>query len=89
MIGNPTKSEAISAAICADFSICFLLSYVKVFFSVLFAAMFLGQAGPYFEAIATAQGAAYQVFTITDRVRWQRSSNSRKNVLQHIQLTSI
>ena len=30
--------------------------------------MQLGQAGHYMEAIATAKGAAYQVFLITDRV---------------------
>ncbi|XP_078355076.1 ATP-dependent translocase ABCB1-like, partial [Oculina patagonica] len=39
-----------------------------VFFSVLFAAMQLGQAGPNMEAIATAKGAAYKVFLIIDRV---------------------
>lgn len=31
--------------------------------------MQLGQAGPNMEAIATAKGAAYQVFLIIDRVK--------------------
>ena len=40
----------------------------QVFFSVMFGAMQLGQAGPNFADIATAQGAAYQVFLVIDRV---------------------
>ena len=43
--------------------------FLQVFFSILFGAMTLGQAGHYMEAIATAKGAAYQVFLITDRVK--------------------
>ena len=39
-----------------------------MFFSVMFGAMQLGQAGPNFESIATAQGAAYKVFLVIDRV---------------------
>ena len=35
----------------------------------MFGAMQLGQAGPNFNDIATAQGAAYHVFQIIDRVR--------------------
>ena len=31
--------------------------------------MQLGQAGPYFQAIVTARGAAYKVFLIIDRVK--------------------
>ena len=42
--------------------------FPQVFFSILFGAMSLGQAGPSMEAIATAKGAAYQVFHIIDRV---------------------
>ena len=34
----------------------------------MFGAMQLGQAGPNFTDIATAQGAAYQVFLVIDRV---------------------
>lgn len=34
----------------------------------MFGAMQLGQAGPNFADIATAQGAAYQVFLVIDRV---------------------
>lgn len=45
------------------------LYFLQVFFSVLFGAMQLGQAGPNMEAIATAKGAAYQVFLIIDRVK--------------------
>lgn len=40
-----------------------------MFFSVIFGAMNLGQAGPNFNDIATAQVAAYHVFQIIDRVR--------------------
>ncbi|PFX21918.1 Multidrug resistance protein 1 [Stylophora pistillata] len=39
-----------------------------VFFSVMFGAMQLGQAGPHMEAITAARGAAYKVFHIIDRV---------------------
>ena len=46
---------------------------MQVFFSVMVGAMQLGQAGPNFEAIATAQGAAYQVFNVIDRVGCHRS----------------
>lgn len=35
----------------------------------MFGAMQLGQAGPNFNDITTAQGAAYHVFQIIDRVR--------------------
>lgn len=45
------------------------LYFRQVFLSVLFGAMQLGQAGPNMEAIATAKGAAYQVFLIIDRVK--------------------
>ena len=45
-----------------------LLILPQVFFSVMFGAMQLGQAGPNFADIATAQGAAYQVFLVIDRV---------------------
>ena len=34
----------------------------------MFGSMQLGQAGPNFADIATAQGAAYQVFLVIDRV---------------------
>lgn len=34
----------------------------------MFGAMQLGQAGPNFNDVATARGAAYQVFQIIDRV---------------------
>jgi len=42
--------------------------FLQVFFSVMFGAMQLGQCGPNFNDIATAKGAAYQVFQIIDRV---------------------
>ncbi|KAJ7379512.1 ABC transporter B member 11 [Desmophyllum pertusum] len=54
-----------------------------VFFSVMFGAMQLGQAGPTFEAITTAQGAAYQVFLIIDRVPPIDSSSTDGVVLDH------
>ena len=53
---------------CACISL-FSVFCLKVFFSVAVGAMQLGQAGPYFQAIVTARGAAYKVFLIIDRVK--------------------
>jgi len=52
-----------------------------VFFSVMFGAMQLGQAGPNFADIATAQGAAYQVFLVIDRVPPIDSSSTEGEVI--------
>ncbi|KAL9972823.1 hypothetical protein ACROYT_G019202 [Oculina patagonica] len=52
-----------------------------VFFSVMFGAMQLGQAGPTFTDIATAQGAAYQVFLVIDRDPPIDSSSTEGEVL--------
>ena len=43
--------------------------FLQVFFAILIGAMQLGQAGHNMESIATAKGAAYQVFLIIDRVK--------------------
>ncbi|XP_068702225.1 ATP-dependent translocase ABCB1-like [Montipora foliosa] len=51
-----------------------------VFFSVLIGAMQLGQAGPNFNDVATARGAAYKVFQIIDRVP-PIDSNSAEGVV--------
>ena len=49
--------------------IYYLNNFFQVFFSVMFGAMQLGQAGPNFNDVVTARGAAYQVFQIIDRVK--------------------
>lgn len=54
-----------------------------VFFSVMFGAMQLGQAGPNFNDVATARGAAYQVFQIIDRVPPIDSSSTEGTVLDN------
>ncbi|CAH3192815.1 unnamed protein product [Porites evermanni] len=54
-----------------------------VFFSVAVGAMQLGQAGPYFQAIVTARGAAYKVFLIIDRVPPFDSSSTEGTVIEH------
>ena len=53
---------------CPQFTSDGCFNSPQVFFSVMFGAMQLGQAGPNFADIATAQGAAYQVFLVIDRV---------------------
>ena len=40
----------------------------KVFFAVMFGSILAGQAGPSMQGIASARGAAYQVFELIDRV---------------------
>jgi len=55
--------------------------FLQVFFSILIGAMQLGQAGPNMEAIATAKGAAYQVFLIIDRVK--------RNVIFYVLCTDV
>ncbi|XP_073253012.1 ATP-dependent translocase ABCB1-like isoform X5 [Porites lutea] len=54
-----------------------------VFFSVVIGAMQLGQAGPNFQAIVTARGAAYKVFLIIDRVPPFDSSSTEGTVIEH------
>ncbi len=41
-----------------------------VFFVIIIGVFSLGNAGPYFETVATARAAAYEVFRIIDRVRF-------------------
>ena len=54
---------------CMSRNNLFSLFCLQVFFSVVIGAMQLGQAGPNFQAIVTARGAAYKVFLIIDRVK--------------------
>lgn len=54
---------------CMSRNNLFSVFCLQVFFSVVIGAMQLGQAGPNFQAIVTARGAAYKVFLIIDRVK--------------------
>ena len=45
-----------------------LCSSAQVFFSILIGAFSIGQAAPCIDAFASARGAAYAIFAITDNV---------------------